>query len=285
MVNEKSSSRFLLSLSLWCCLWDLRFVTTGRATAFLSTSSSMQSGSAVTQRAPFSLRSALELQKGWFVPDDEREDADDNNDDDGDSNNGLVTREMLQRDLLADPQVQRKTRKGQGYKPLDNRDHLPFAVKQITPDPYTRQEVKKQRQHKSKFKRSDLELQLMSSRLTLTTNNDDSSTLLGEFQLDKSTTSGDIISLANGKHYRVETARCQYKYAGGQRFVMCRKILEVKEITRSIQEAELERQLAASPGISTRTSTSSSSAQQKESSNNKRGDDSASSSGSKSSRD
>jgi hypothetical protein len=214
--------------------------------AFLSTPSLMRSGCLASRRPPFlqcpelELELELRLQKGWFVPDNEMEDE--NQEEDG----GLVTREMLNRDLLADPQAKRKKRKGQGYKPLDNRDRLPFSVKQVTPDPYTRPEVKKQRQRqlKSKAKRSDLEHQLLSSRLTV--KNDDASTLLGEFQLDKTTTSGDIIVVAN-RHYRVETARCQYKYVGGHRFVMCRKILEVKEITRSIQEAELERQLAASP--------------------------------------
>jgi hypothetical protein len=260
MLQPPRKSPFSLILLLLC---GMCFVAT--TSGFLSTPSLVRSGSVASQRAPFLLSSELGLQKGWFsselglqkgwfVPGNEKEDEGENN--------GLVTREMLQRDLLTDPQVKRKRGKGQGYKPLDNRDHLPFSVKQITPDPYTRPEVKKQRQHKSKVKRSDLELQFMISRLTV--KNDDASTLLGEFQLDKTTTSGDIIVVAN-KHYRVETARCQYKYAGGQRFVMCRKILEVKEITRSIQEAELKRQFeldrqssAASPSSSGSSSSSSS---------------------------
>ena len=71
-------------------------------------------------------------------------------------------------------------------------------------------------------------------------------TVLGEFELDKSTTSGDVILLGN-KEYRVETARCQYKYAGGQRFVMVRKILEVKELNRVADEKALLRQFNLSP--------------------------------------
>ena len=37
------------------------------------------------------------------------------------------------------------------------------------------------------------------------------------------------------------TARSQFKYAGGKRFVMVRKILEVKEITRIAEEESLKR--------------------------------------------
>lgn len=196
----------------------------------------------------------LGLQKGWFS------DENSSNGDGGDyleDTDDLVTREILQRDLLGDPQVRRKRKKkSQGYQPLDNRDHLPFAVKQITPDPYTKAEVKRKRQQQQqknlkstggKRSKSDLDVQLTSSRLKLLQSDDDASTLLGEFQLDKSTTSGDIISLTNSEtgrphYYKVETARCQYKYAGGQRFVMVRKILEVKEVTRAWQEAQLEKQ-------------------------------------------
>jgi hypothetical protein len=125
----------------------------------------------------------------------------------------------LHRDLLDDPTVKRKNKKNKGYEPLDNRDHLPFAVKQITPDPYTHPDIKKEKQVRlPRGKKSDLEM--IGARLSL--RHDDTSTLLGEFQLDKSTTSGDIIELANGRQYKVQTARCQYKYAGGQRFVMVR---------------------------------------------------------------
>ena len=91
-------------------------------------------------------------------------------------------------------------------------------------------------------------MDLIGSRLSVrAANKNDPATILGEFQLDKSTTSGDIICISD-RTYKVEKARCQYKYAGGQRFVMVRKILEVKEITRAIQEAQLEKQLALSVG-------------------------------------
>jgi hypothetical protein len=227
--------------------------------------------------------SRLLLQKRESAPDGE---SDGGSDDDDDSAKGgsvpgggataggegegatLVTREMLHRDLLEDPHVKRKRRNGGGYRPLDNRDHLPFAVRKITPDPYTHSEVKKAKQKReggsnkrktptdldyhlspssSSKRRPQAPASTTSSRL-YQSNNDgtDTSTLLGEFQLDKSTTSGDVIVLGE-KEYQVQSARCQYKYAGGQRFVMVRKILEVKEVTRVYKEEAIMRQYKSSP--------------------------------------
>lgn len=201
--------------------------------------------------------SRLRLEKNWFLPD-----SDDDDDEDDDP---LVTREMLHRDLLQDPQVKRKRKNGkQGYKPLDNRDHLPFSVRQTTPDPYTHQDIKKAKQKNGggKRKRTDLDHHLAptpkqksggsdtttASRLIQSNKKDgiDTSTVLGEFQLDKSTTSGDIIVIGD-REYQVQKARCQYRYAGGQRFVMVRKILEVKEVTRVYKEEALIRQFESSP--------------------------------------
>lgn len=176
-----------------------------------------------------------------------------------------------------------KTSQYKSYEPNDNRDALPFAVQEVTPDPYTKVAMKKQRRKQqqtnpknhskgktapSKKKSQELEdpAELMTSRLKLfpgssTDDNPNAATLLGEFALDQSTTSGDIIclettadseeaeaatSLPRPKYYKVEKARCQYKYAGGKKFVMVRKILEVKEITRALQEAQLEEQFQAS---------------------------------------
>jgi hypothetical protein len=66
-------------------------------------------------------------------------------------------------------------------------------------------------------------------------------TLLGEYQLGKDTTTGDILLIGNSE-YKVIRHRCQYKYAGAQRFVMVRKILEVKEVGRLLSESALKRQ-------------------------------------------
>jgi hypothetical protein len=66
------------------------------------------------------------------------------------------------------------------------------------------------------------------------------STKLGDYILDKLTTTGDIIEIGMIQ-YRVIRHRCQYKYQGGKKFIMYRKILEVKEINRWQQEEYLHR--------------------------------------------
>lgn len=224
--------------------------------------------------------SKLSLQKGWLG----------NGEEDDDDDDGLVTREDLNRDLLGmEPKVKRKRKngKGQGYRPLDNRDHLPFSVRTKTPDDPYKNEFQKQKEQQSiknnngaTKKTTDLDRHMLASpkRNTVTNKNkikknnknteasttpsrliqrrskkknkddDDNSvmTMLGEFELDKSTTSGDVIVLGD-KEYLVERSRFQHKYAGGQRFVMVRKILEVKEVTRVQNEEALLRQYESSP--------------------------------------
>lgn len=64
--------------------------------------------------------------------------------------------------------------------------------------------------------------------------------VLGEFALDKGTNCGDIVDVGDGREYQVQKARCQYKYVGGKRFVMTRKILEVKEVKRILVEQEMK---------------------------------------------
>mmetsp|Transcript_25715 Transcript_25715/g.54930 ORF Transcript_25715/g.54930 Transcript_25715/m.54930 type:complete len:318 (-) Transcript_25715:119-1072(-) len=228
--------------------------------------------------------SKLFLQKGWFDNDHEE-------DGDSDELSPLVTREDVHRDLLGmEPTVKRKRKNGkggtQGYKPLDNRDHLPFSVRTKTPDDPYKTEFQKKRQQQQQQQRqttengggtrttasgggattTDLDRHMLAatrrggngrnkkapattkSRLVSKTNKGKSgsssststTTVLGEFELDKSTTSGDIIVVGTNE-YLVEKARCQYKYAGGQRFVMVRKILEVKEIHRAKTEDVLLR--------------------------------------------
>lgn len=184
-----------------------------------------------------------------------------------DEEEGLVTKEMFMRDLLEDPKVKRKKKGGSRYKTLDNRDALPFVVKVVTPDPYTPAAVKRKealkntkkdreknsskKKKKQKQKRQNL-VGMDQSGITssLYTQNKDGSLqkVLGEFQLDKSTNCGDIIEVGE-QVFEVQTARCQYKYAGGRRFVMCRKILEVKDVTRVADEATLLRQLHKSDSL------------------------------------
>ncbi len=169
----------------------------------------------------------------------------------------LINKEMFLRDMLQDPQVLKKKKKKNGgsYQPLDNRDHLPFVVQVMTPDPYTKrqliQEKARQRtkeENKKKKKKGSPPLSSdIASSLQLQ-QQDGSTQILGEFALDKSTTSGDWI-LIGDVEYQVTSAKCQYKYAGGKRFVMVRKILQVKEMRRVEQEAQLLRQLQSSPDV------------------------------------
>jgi len=162
----------------------------------------------------------------------------------------LITREMLQRALLEDPaaKVRRKKRNGSHYRVLDNRDALPFTVKVMTPDPYTKPAQKKLEASKNTKKsakriqrRSDLAAGGIASSLYAQTRDGSLEKILGQFQLDKSTNCGDIVEVGDHE-YEVVKARCQYKYAGGKQFIMVRKILEVKEITRIAQENYLIRQ-------------------------------------------
>ena len=205
----------------------------------------------------------LSLKSDWFAPD--------SHNDDDDEEDILVTREMLQRDLLGqDPLVKRKRKGGKqndgSYKPLDNRDQLPFNVTVLTPEPYTHPEIKKAKAKKQKpaVKKTDLDHQLTPAKIYQTNesngktkkqkggggkngsdkNND--TTYLGDFKLDKSTTSGDVIVIGD-REFEVQKARCLYRYAGGQRFVMARKILEVKEVSRVQKEEFLMKQYQRSP--------------------------------------
>lgn len=191
-------------------------------------------------------------------------------DDEGEELDGLITNEDFLRESLKDPlsaTVRRKKKNGSRYRVLDNRDNLPFLVTVTTPDPYTNnEEMKKQarkntklqqqrdkasKKNKSKKNKTingktrrnlvgmDGKDSIASSIFTRT---DDGNLhkVLGEFALDKSTTSGDIIQVGEDVEYKVQKARCQYKYAGGQKFVMTRKILEVKEVKRLLVEEEVK---------------------------------------------
>ena len=48
-------------------------------------------------------------------------------------------------------------------------------------------------------------------------------------------------------HHQVTRHKCQYKYAGGSKFVMVSKILQVKEVGRLMTEEYLKRQWKKSP--------------------------------------
>lgn len=166
--------------------------------------------------------------------------------------------------------VKRKKKKGSSqYRVLDNRDSLPFLVQVTTPDPYTSNQKMEQTARKNtqrdreRQKKSDSSAKPDNKKnkkirknlfgvngkdsiaSSIYTRYDDGTLhqILGEFALDKSTGNGDIIKVGgdgeDGREYQVQKSRCQYKYAGGKRFVMVRKILEVKEIKRVLVEQEI----------------------------------------------
>lgn len=173
----------------------------------------------------------------------------------------LITNEMFLRSMLSEP-AQRKKKGSKEYKPHDNRDALPFVVRVKTPDPYTPSgEMFKQAKQNSeaakksnkgestkKGPRRSSNLVGMGTKYgnaiaaSIYSRNKDGTLykVLGQFELDKNTNCGDLLQVAD-REFEVVTARSQFKYAGGKRFVMVRKILEVKEITRIAEEAALAR--------------------------------------------
>jgi len=177
----------------------------------------------------------LSLKPEYFAPDE----------DTSGRNGTVVTKEMFMREMLQDPVVKRKGKNRQ-YKPLDNRDSLPYQVEIPTPDPYTHPEQKRKLASKNRVKKKPnaIEHGISSSLYSADgTDSDETNTktLLGEFVLDKHTTTGDLLQIGD-KQYKVVRHKCQYKYAGGQRFVMVRKILQVKEVGRLQTEEYLKRQ-------------------------------------------
>lgn len=173
---------------------------------------------------------------------------------------GLITKEMFLRDMLSEP-ARRKKKRSKEYKPHDNRDALPFVVRVKTPDPYTtnsemlKQAKKNSEAAKKKSKMDSNKQRVLTGNLVgmdskyanaiaahVYSRTKDGSLykVLGQFELDKNTNCGDLLQVED-REFEVVTARSQFKYAGGKRFVMVRKILEVKEITRIAEESSLAR--------------------------------------------
>jgi len=209
----------------------------------------LSSPTTFTQSNAKDTNSVENIEDGEEIDDNEKKD---------DNSPELVTREMFQRAML-ESKVKRKKRNGSNYKVLDNRDSLPFTVKVMTPDPYTKASKKRkdaikntklhqEKSNKKVFKKRDL-LNLsngssdafIAASLFNKMNDGSLEKVVGEFHLDKNTNCGDIIEVGESD-YEVVKARCQYKYVGGKQFVMVRKVLEVKEVTRIAQENYLKRQ-------------------------------------------
>jgi hypothetical protein len=70
--------------------------------------------------------------------------------------------------------------------------------------------------------------------------------VLGEFTFDANTNCGDLLLIANTE-YEVLSAKSQFRYAGNRKFVLVRKVLVVKEISRIAEEASLKRLMERLP--------------------------------------
>jgi len=184
---------------------------------------------------------------------DEEEDLNSTGSNNSNNNATLVTRETFQREMLKDPVVKRKHKGskngGKSYKVLDNRDSMPFQVEHVTPDPYTHPETKRKKAKKVTRRPGSIEDGFTPSAVFMGGENgaDDTKTRIGEFLLDKLTTTGDLLEIGDIQ-YRVTKHKCLYKYAGGKRFVMTKKILQVKEVGRLMAEEYLSRQWENSAG-------------------------------------
>lgn len=152
----------------------------------------------------------------------------------------LIAKEQLFRGMMFDESSKKKPKGKQKAikKPHDNRDNLPFLVQVLTPptEPYETIQKKKKKSKKQR-RRGDYD----------DPENDDGSVVgetLGEFKFEKNTGSGDKIEI-DEQVYLVTRAKCQYRYAGAQKFEMVRKILQVKPVQRAMQEDYILRQFNA----------------------------------------
>ena len=201
--------------------------------------------------------------EGWLNDDDANKDRTEN-----------VTKEDFLKDMLQGDATVRRKKSGKngykGYKVMDNRDALPFVVQLATPDPYTpsdkmksearknsKRDLEKKKHRLSKNKKVDTSRNNLvgmdgvndgiASSINVRKKDGSLHKVLGQYTLDKSTNCGDLIEITVGnecREFEVVKSRCQYKYAGGKRFIMVRKILEVKERTRIAQEKHLMKSLA-----------------------------------------
>ncbi|KAL9179498.1 hypothetical protein ACHAXT_008788 [Thalassiosira profunda] len=164
----------------------------------------------------------------------------------------LITKEAFMRDMLSEP-ARRKKKGIEGVQTARQSRRL------ATPDPYTSpQDMLKEAKETSsavnkkggngKVQKGKSNLVGMDSKYangiaaSIYSRKKDGSLykVLGSFELDKNTNCGDLLSVGE-REFEVVTARSQFKYAGGKRFVMVRKILEVKEVTRIAEENTLKR--------------------------------------------
>jgi hypothetical protein len=163
--------------------------------------------------------------------------------DDGDEEEDLITKEMFYRELMGltgeenertGSKAKKKKKKRRHH---DNRDRLPFLVQVIAPP---------EKAYEKKLSQQSTDKKNNKSKGRSSSDSDVVTETLGEFQFDKTTNCGDKIEIDN-ELYVVRKSKCQYKYAGAKKFVMVRKILQVKPVQRAMQEDYLTRQWNASP--------------------------------------
>jgi hypothetical protein len=162
-----------------------------------------------------------------------------------------ITNEQIYREIMGIPPETENKKKSKNTnnkqqsikRPHDNRDKLPFLVQVMTPgeEPYQQQALQQQQTLQKNSKKKSKKGMSSGSVETEAVGE-----TLGEFAFEKNTSSGDKIEIDN-QVYVVQKAKCQYRYAGGQKFEMVRKILQVKPVQRAMQEDYILRQWNAPP--------------------------------------
>ena len=133
----------------------------------------------------------------------------------------------------------------------DDRDTLPFVVAERIPDPYTspcvmaraaraNSDVEVIRGRRRNGSRRRNHAGSISASVRSVRSDGSLHRMLGEFAFDSHTNCGDLL-LIGDVEYEVVSCRSQFRYAGGGRFALVRKILEVKGVTRIAEEACLGR--------------------------------------------
>lgn len=173
-----------------------------------------------------------------------------NDDNEEDEESDLLENQNLFRGIVGGEETGESKKKSKGKQPKgikrphDSRDDLPFLVQVMTPpddsDLYNQQAMEQKKKRK-KLTRKQRRQGIFHE------DEDDGEVVgetLGEYRFEKNTGSGDKIEI-DEQVYVVTKARCQYRYAGSQKFEMVRKILQVKPVHRAMQEDYIMRQFNA----------------------------------------
>lgn len=176
-----------------------------------------------------------------------------NDDNEEDEEADLIEKQNFFREIMGSDETGESKKKAKGKQPKgikrphDNRDDLPFLVQVMTPpddsDLYNQQVMEQKKKKRKKLTRKQRRQGIFHED----EDEDDGEIVgetLGEYRFEKNTGSGDKIEI-DEQVYVVTKARCQYRYAGAQKFEMVRKILQVKPVQRAMQEDYIMRQFNA----------------------------------------